>query len=902
VVEIFTVGGGEYIVNVLNAVAAWTGAGGYKSLIQVALVMGMALAVIVLAFIQDWRAWLNWFLGATLIYMCLMVPRMDVHVTDRVNPGLAPATVANVPLGLALMASFTSQAGDYLTRSAELVFGLPSDLNYSKNGMIYGARLLEATRSLRISDPEFAANFDEHVRQCVFYDLLLGRYSMKELSQSNDIWAAIAPGSAARAQKFVTRQADDSVTASIVTCREAYTTLSNQWAGLIDEMTLVAGRQLYPRQTEALARAKLLADLPVAYQYLSGVSQSASAIFRQVLTINAMNQAMHGFAGASGTTSVDVFAQTRADIQTERTYSSIAHNAMKWVPILNVVLTVVFYALFPVIFPLFLMPKTGPLALRGYVTGFFYLAAWGPLFVILHMILMFKGASDVAAASGSTGLSLATFGGMSDVNNDIGVLAGYLVASVPFLAGGVAKGAMAISTQATSYLNPSQNAAEEAAREASTGNVSLGNSNIDNSSVFSRQFAQGNLAPNIAYGAGQTRSFGDSGTQTTSFPGAEFAHVPNSSYPFSPTLGQDFSGRLSTMASRSRGQSETYSNLAQQSTSSAVTRFHELRDAWSASRSNESVSGTSSSDSIGSAFSQVDNASRTLQQQFGLSRRAADDITVSWFLNGQASAGAGGELGPVELGGKVSGGRNKSWTDSDIGIASEDRSRVLGALRQISESQNWSNTREGFLRETSSSSEALVSSSASGLTTSLTEAQSYIVEARRAEELASRLENQASWYESATATGSLNLSQAYREWGMAEIEANRDYYGPVHFDDIEFQMSAQGQQLQARFVESYADQLHNDIADELVLPSFAPVSRPDVSSQGDVRGSVGLGGVGVGLTEQSSGREEIAHDVERVQLQGGQRIDTLKNYLDGQTRDAKGASAEAADGVKEWRP
>jgi len=39
--------------------------GGYKSLIQVTMVMGLALAVIVLAFNQDWRAWLNWFLGAT---------------------------------------------------------------------------------------------------------------------------------------------------------------------------------------------------------------------------------------------------------------------------------------------------------------------------------------------------------------------------------------------------------------------------------------------------------------------------------------------------------------------------------------------------------------------------------------------------------------------------------------------------------------------------------------------------------------------------------------------------------------------------------------------------------------------------------------------------------------------
>ena len=468
-VEVYTVGGGEYLVNVFNAVAAWTGAGGYKSLIQVALVMGMALGVIVLAFNQDWRAWVNWFLGATLIYMCLMVPRMDVHVTDRVNPSLAPATVANVPLGLALMASFTSQAGDYLTRSAELVFGLPDDLNYSKNGMIYGARLLEATGGLRISDPEFAANLDEHFKQCVFYDVLLGRYSMQELAESADIWATIGPGSEARAQRFLIRDVNTGeVTSTVTTCREAYNTLGGQWTNLIDDMGSAFGRQLYPRQTEALARAKLFADLPIAYSYLSGVSSNASDIFRQVLSINAMNQAMHGFAGASGMGSIDVFAQTRADIQTERTYASIAHNSMKWVPILNVVLTVVFYALFPVLFPLFLMPRTGPIALRGYVTGFFYLAAWGPLFVILHMILMFKGASDVAAAGGDTGLSLATFAGMSDVNSDIGVLAGYLVASIPFLAGGVARGAMAISGQATSYLNPSQNAAEEAAREAST--------------------------------------------------------------------------------------------------------------------------------------------------------------------------------------------------------------------------------------------------------------------------------------------------------------------------------------------------------------------------------------------------------------------------------------------------
>src|SRR3546814_18700771 len=116
---------------------------------------------------------------------------------------------------------------------------------------------------------------------------------------------------------------------------------------------------------------------------------------------------------------------------------------------------------------------------------------------------------------------------------------------------------------------------------------------------------------------------------------------------------------------------------------------------------------------MGTTVSEIDSASRTLQQQFGLSRRASDDITVSWFLNGDAGIGARGNRGNIRGDAGLRGGRQQSWTDSDIGIASEDRSRLLAALTQISESRNWSSTREGFLRETSASSESLVSTTAS---------------------------------------------------------------------------------------------------------------------------------------------------------------------------------------------
>src|SRR3546814_4013632 len=94
---------------------------------------------------------------------------------------------------------------------------------------------------------------------------------------------------------------------------------------------------------------------------------------------------------------------------------------------------------------------------------------------------------------------------------------------------------------------------------------------------------------------------------------------------------------------------------------------------------------------------------------------------------------------------------------------------------------------------------------------------------------------------------------------MAELEANRDYYGPARFDDINFQMSAQGQQLQARFVESYADRLHDDIEGKLTLPEFAPVSRPAVASPGDVRargpsGGGGSGNLGAAPDHRASGK------------------------------------------------
>src|SRR3546814_12849857 len=90
------------------------------------------------------------------------------------------------------------------------------------------------------------------------------------------------------------------------------------------------------------------------------------------------------------------------------------------------------------------------------------------------MIFMSRWQDSLASWGANGGLTAANFSGISALNQDVGALAGYMIMSVPFIAAGMARGAMAIASHSASFLSPSQNAAEQAAAEATTGNYAYG--------------------------------------------------------------------------------------------------------------------------------------------------------------------------------------------------------------------------------------------------------------------------------------------------------------------------------------------------------------------------------------------------------------------------------------------
>ncbi len=494
--ELFTLGGGTYLVDLLNAVAAITGGGAFVTLAHIAGVAGLAWALFRTAFGGSWKDNAKWMLLFVAVWGAMVVPKATVRVVDRLDPALAPAVVANVPIGLALFASLTSQVGDGLTRLTEQAFSLPNDLTYRRHGLIFGARLAAEATRMEVTDAVFARNLRAYARQCVFHALLLGHISADDLRESTDIWRLVtatgspsAGASPARMVEYATRGAPSGTGATtvdrqIVTCAEAASRLNGLWAAEIARASGIFGRRLFPgAATEALARAELMAALPAAHTYLIGASRTAAEILRQQMVLNAMHDAGEQWASEAGNAAaLRAYTEARAETQTVSAYRAIGRQAETWVPMLRIVFECLYVGAFPMAVLLMLTPA-GAGIFRSYFSGLVWLQSWGPLYAVLHRISMGEAAERMSAGAlmpgGDIGVSLVAQAGIQAVASDVAVMSGYLSMSVPFLAAALAYGVGRATALATSVLAVGQEAASSAAQEGTTGNVSLANTQAD---------------------------------------------------------------------------------------------------------------------------------------------------------------------------------------------------------------------------------------------------------------------------------------------------------------------------------------------------------------------------------------------------------------------------------------
>lgn len=191
--EVFAYWNAETLKRVFDAIVMVIGGGGWGNILKSVAIIGLLLSVTIgLLRIQAQHS-LGYLLFLAIWYFGLLLPTTTVVIVNRAGPTASPTyTVANVPLGLAFFASVTSSVGDWLTTRYETMFAMPADLQFQRNGLMFGSRLVRTgIEQARLEDPGVNADFMAFMKDCVHPELFDSPVVFSDFLKSTDLVATL---------------------------------------------------------------------------------------------------------------------------------------------------------------------------------------------------------------------------------------------------------------------------------------------------------------------------------------------------------------------------------------------------------------------------------------------------------------------------------------------------------------------------------------------------------------------------------------------------------------------------------------------------------------------------------------------------------------------------------------
>lgn len=776
-VDLVTNGAGEGIYYVLQAMASLFH-GGKSSYMGSILVVASGVSAVIIAYMmvikQQLQITFNWLLTNSLIIATLTIPTATVTIIDKITGFRMP--VANVPWIFAVPAGYVSQIGDMVATQIDNVFKQPSSapsartfkevITANRNGVAMTARLAANAAHFDFVSNDMASNMREYVKECVYYDIALGKYTIEQLKNTDDIWKLVSER-ASPLGGVIYQQTNSNGTANnlFLTCSEAATRIEAAWPNEVNRALEYYGKKLFPYggpHATGSPNRLLRENLVHAYDYLIGVSKTADEIMQQNIMRNAIQDGFLARAQVDGATaSVQSYAATRAEAYQESVYGIQGNIAEKAISYMKIVIEIIFYGMFPFVAIMLVMPAGGVI-LRTYFTGLVWLQSWAPLYSLINMILHVYSRSDAVAASTTLAGPMLTFDtipALGAAGESIARYAGYAMMSVPFLSWGLFKyGGGALANLSTHLGQPIQSASGMAAQEAITGNISQGNRQFDSTSrSLVNSFKQDESA-SISSGAISIMTASGS-TLTGSTSGNAIVNRANSLSRLGIGIGckNDIVSSMSTQAGKSLSQAETSLNSYSTSLSSAYDQIQDFRNSYGSSLSNDSSIGMDESSSINKSFQQLDDVVDSYSRMTGLDKKhAIDDLTLK-SKNVRVSGGvdAGGSLGKlvglkggVELSASAE-GRHQS-TLTDVSNINENANRQLQYAEKFTESLDAVN--RAFQSESVRNSSSEAANFSDGLSSRLSEAATHRTEAQNS------LTESQSWQEHANLVSSSSLS------------------------------------------------------------------------------------------------------------------------------------------------
>lgn len=737
---IYSYGGRDILINLFQAVAKLHNGGFLKQLLGIGATVGLVLAMLRAFFSLQSPIELvrTWFLPMILGVGILLLPKTSVMVVDIITK--KHESVDNVPYGLGLMARVSSNMGYAITQGLEKVLGVHTNLAYNSTGHVFGGEHLMDIANFTWTDPTAEQNMRNFVVNCISYDVMLGRYSIDNLKNKLDLWGFIqGRTSQTRGLYWIARadEGDGAITTQYCSCREAATRLTTN---LTKEVAVKKNHHI-------------LKHMPIAFQALTGVSESADTLLRQQLVLHSFVEGVEEKSAALGLG--HNFALQRAYLQQQSTMMIAGGMAGKSVVVTRAIFEALILISFVFVVPMLALPM-GIRYFGKWAEMVVWINLWPPVYAILNFILQSAAQSRAKAllkfqedwtglgGTSKTGLSLVTATPLANLYNDMVAYAGWASLFVPVLAYMIMKGGMSSFVHiAGNMLQASQGAASAAAQEQVTGNYSYGNVSLGNTQYNTSQMNQQGLAARYSDGYLQESTGGYDVTYTA---GGSVMNQNVSHLPVSFSVGQALS--------------KGYQRRAESSLQSAYNEGAQLSRSWDSAYHEMTAldqhmskhSGTTEGQSIGvdastqKSMQTVMSQTQAFAKKYGIDESRAMSILTG--INGTASIG--GDVKGVALGLSVNAGANYSGSatkqqmmEDAISIAtSKDFTESMSQLKRFSQHSDFSEGQDmgKRLSETLSSSFDQSDQLSKSMSQHLSAAESYSKSATYARDNSARVD------------------------------------------------------------------------------------------------------------------------------------------------------------------
>lgn len=790
--SVYTVGGGDYLESVFNAVAAIFGdqstIGGITKL---AVILGGMSATFMFTRSRDLTVLLKWMGLYVMVTSLMLYPKATVAIEDFTGRDIKPRIINHVPLSLAVFASLTSRIGQGFTEIIETVFHMPDDVSYQKTGMLMGSKLVLAASNFQITDPEFSQTLNEFMQQCVFYDILLNKYTVQDLTHADNPWTFIKERtSVARAFPM---------DGQIVVCKDGAAQLDKKWHQEIQNAATIYGAQIF--ENKKLANTQLLSRLKEGYSYLTNISQDGESLLKTNLLTNAISQAINHYgANVNAPAALQAYQDTKTELQNRMTLDATGRQSGIWLQQFKNIVEALLYSAFIIIYFLSFFPF-GAKIIQNYLTGMFYIQSLSPLYAIIHYASSFyaqnRSMAFLASDSTHSTLSMENIIGITQANADAMALAGYLM--WPVTIGGaimIFRGMPSAIQGMGQYLGGvAQHTASSVAAETVGGNISMGNTSFGNHSMYNTNAnhfdANGRYASGMMMlqtGSGSSVSISPSGSEVMDNRGAM------------SNLGVDVRVGESIRAAASQQMQASYTaglNKTQASGEQYTNALRNLID-FSEHRSHGKSSDLSFAHTETSGLSKsaqdVAQLVRTFEKTHGVSHQRALE------LMGQVYAGtpnAGGTI-PVGISGNVTGRMssqaNSAYNDAKRFAEDHHFNETVDIARRES--------KDSHFRTSSDDGQRYVQS----ISSSFDRGDSYRREAASSFSEAKSYSSLASMSQETAASINANYTQEFYQW----MQKQPSIYGTGHMSRSMIDDMIVNDPTQAR---AYADQFVHEKTD-----------------------------------------------------------------------------------------